>query len=147
MSTNYDPPVGFHFKVEFDLNGITQNDFRFQEVSGLSLEMEEETVVEGGENRFVQKLPVRAKYSDLVLKRGMLNDSVVFKWCQQAIQNYDIEPVTIRVKLLNEEHMPLKTYIFVNAWPKKWSISDLNAGTSEIIIETLELAYQYFEIR
>ncbi len=140
----YYPPVGFHFKVEFALPGLGENDVRFREVSGISLEMEEETITEGGQNRFVHKLPVRAKYPDLVLKRGMLVDSAVRTWCQNAIENYDIQPTTVWVTLLNEEHQPLKTYTFVNAWPKKWNISDFNAESSEIVVETLELAYQYY---
>ncbi len=69
------PPVGFHFRVEFDISGVGKTDTYFREVSGLSMELEEETVVEGGENRFVQRLPVRAKYPDLILKRGLAKDS------------------------------------------------------------------------
>ena len=141
---SYYPPVGFHFLVEFGLTGIKENDSRFREVSGFSLELEEESVTEGGENRFVQKLPVRAKYPDLVLKRGMLVDSTIQKWCQDAIQDFDIQPATIWVKLLNEQHQPLKTFTFFNAWPKKWSLSDFNAESSDLVIESLELAYQYY---
>lgn len=143
MATYY-PPVGFHFKVEFGLTGINDNDFRFREVSGISMELEEESVVEGGENRFTQRLPLRAKYPDLVLKRGMVVDSVVRQWCLQAIQNYEIETTTVWVTLLNETHTPLKTYTFINSWPKRWSISDFNAESSELILESLELGYQYF---
>ncbi|MFV1980223.1 MAG: phage tail protein [Rhodothermia bacterium] len=141
---SYYPPVGFHFRVEFDLEGIGDNDFRFREVSGLSMEMEEETYTEGGENRFIHKFPVRARYQDLVLKRGLLTDSVVLAWCKNAIQNFEIEPATVWVTLLNEEHEPLQSYTFVSAWPKKWSISDLNAESSEVVIESLELAFQYY---
>jgi len=140
------PPVGFHFRVEFGLDGVEDNDFRFRDVSGLSMELEEETHNEGGENRFVQKLPVRGRYPDLVLKRGMLTDSKVTQWCKAAIQNLDIEPITVWVTLMNENHEPLQTYTFVNAWPKKWNASDLNAEASEIVVESLELAYQYFRI-
>ena len=143
---SYYPPVGFHFLVEFGLDGIKENDSRFREVSGFSLELEEESIVEGGENRFVQKLPVRAKYPDLALKRGMLVDSTVRKWCQDAIQNFDIQPTTIWVKLLNDQHEPLKTFTFFNAWPKKWSLSDFNAESSDLVIESLELAYQYYTV-
>ena len=50
---NYYPPVGFHFRVEFDLPQASDNDIRFREVSGLSMELEEETYNEGGENRFL----------------------------------------------------------------------------------------------
>ncbi|HUF10349.1 MAG TPA: phage tail protein [Rhodothermales bacterium] len=140
------PPVGFHFRVEFGLDGVEDNDFRFRDVSGLSMELEEETHNEGGENRFVQKFPVRGRYPDLVLKRGLLTDSKVTQWCKAAIQNLDIEPITVWVTLMNENHEPLQTYTFVNAWPKKWNASDLNAEASEIVVESLELAYQYFRI-
>ena len=140
------PPVGFHFKVEFDISGIGDNDFYFRDVSGLSVELEEETFGEGGENRFTHKFPVRASYPDLVLKRGLLVNSVLREWCEDAIYNLNIEPATVWVTVLNDQHEPLQVYTFVNAWPKKWNISDLNAQSSEIIVESLELAYQQFKI-
>ncbi len=140
------PPVGFHFKVEFDLSGISENDFRFQEVSGISTELETESIKEGGENRFLHHLPIRAKYNDLVLKRGLLNDSTLLEWCKDAIENLSISPTNVWVTLLNEQQEPLQTYSFVNAWPKKWSISDFNAQESRLVVETLELSYQYFKI-
>ncbi len=34
-----------------------------------------------------------------------------------------------------------------NAWPKKWTISDFNAEESEIVIETLELQYDEFDVQ
>lgn len=142
----YYPPVGFHFKVEFALPGVGDSDIRFREVSGLSMELEEETHIEGGENRYTQKFPVRARYADLVLKRGLLTSSVVYAWCKAAIQELDITPITVWVTLLNEAHQPLQTYTFINAWPKKWSISDFNAESSAIVIESLDLAYQYFTL-
>ena len=58
----------------------------------------------------------------------------------------DIQPTSVWVTLLNEEHEPLQSYTFINAWPKKWNISDLNAESSEIVIESLELAYHYYKI-
>jgi phage tail-like protein len=143
---SYYPPVGFHFRVEFDLPQASDNDIRFRDVSGLSMELEEETYNEGGENRFSLKFPVRARYPDLILKRGLLTDSAVRTWCENAIFNLDIIPITVWVHILNEAHQPLQTYSIFNAWPKKWAISDLNAESSEIVIESLELAYQYFKV-
>jgi hypothetical protein len=46
------PPVGFHFSVVFEMFRHTPNEFRFQEVSGLEVDMEMEQVKEGGQNRF-----------------------------------------------------------------------------------------------
>ena len=90
----YYPPAGFHFRVEFNLDGIKDSDVRFQEVSGLSAELGVEEVTEGGENRFPHRLPTRAKYSNLTLKRGLLTDSRLIDWCKNAIENFDFEPTT-----------------------------------------------------
>jgi phage tail-like protein len=141
----YYPPVGFHFKVEFPAFG-NNNDSRFQSVSGLSLEFDVENVKEGGENRFEHKLPGRAKYPDLSLKRGMLTDSGVIRWMLDALKNRDIKPTDVNVSLLNEFHLPLITWKVHNAWPRKWSVSDLNAGENSVVVETLDMCYSYFDI-
>lgn len=140
------PPVGFHFKVEFGLSGVQENDAFFQEVSGMNAELEVIPRKEGGENRFVHTLPVRTKFSDITLKRGLLQDSRVLEWCKSAVESLDIQPIEVWITLLNENHEPLQTLHLINAWPKKWSVSDFNAGQSQLVIETLVLAYQYFVI-
>lgn len=142
----YYPPVGFHFKVEFVGIG-NDNDIRFQSVSGLSIEYDSESFKEGGENRFEHKLPLRTKYADLSLKRGMLTDSKVIEWCMKAFVNREFKPVQVNVILLNEKHEPLKRWEVIDAWPKKWSVSDLNAQENSVVIETLDLAYKYFNVK
>lgn len=145
-TTRY-PPVGFHFRVEFQgLPGLPDQDAFFQEVSGLSRELETETIKSGGENRFSFQLPTRATYSPLVLKRGLFLDSGIIGWVNDAIENLDIRPVTVLVTLLNEKHEPLQTYQCMNVWPKKWSVADLNAQESRILVETMELVYHHFKI-
>jgi len=148
---NYYPPVGFHFKVEFpDFKAVfpnsppLDNDVRFTEVGGLSVEMTTEELAEGGQNRFVQKYPVRAKYPELTLKRGLLVSSEVIKWIRSCIEDYQIKPMKIVVKLLNEKHEPLLTWHVIGAYPTKWAVSDLNATNNAVVIETLQLYYQYF---
>lgn len=142
----YYPPVGFHFQVSFELPGFTGggNDARFQEVSGISAEMGIEEIKEGGENRFHHRIPVRAKYANLVLKRGMLTDSKLISWFQDAIEGFIFKPTTVTVSLLNEQHVPLSTWTFVDAWPVKWSISNFNAGENQVVADTIELAYKYY---
>lgn len=142
----YYPPVGFHFKVEFVGIG-NDNDCRFQSVSGLTVEYDTESFKEGGENRFEHKLPVRTKYSDISLKRGMLTNSLVITWCKQALENRLFLPVIVIITLMNEKHEPLKMWEVIDAWPKKWSVSDLNAQENSIVIETLDLAYKYFNVK
>ncbi|MEO0408411.1 MAG: phage tail protein, partial [Cyanobacteria bacterium P01_A01_bin.135] len=66
------PPVSFFFDVIFQEVPFGKDavETRFQSVTGLSVDMQTETLKEGGENRFEHILPVRTKYSPLVLKRG-----------------------------------------------------------------------------
>lgn len=142
--SNYYPPLGFHFKVEF---ANFKGEYQFQSVSGLNAELETEQIAEGGENRFKHKLPVSTRFPNLVLKRGVLVDSSLIKWCREAVENFDITPTNITISLLNEEHDPLMTWNVVHAYPLKWAISDFNAETSNIVIETIELAYSYFKIQ
>ena len=141
----YYPPVGFHFTVAFiGVIGITDNDFRFQSVSGLSTEMGTEELIEGGENRYVHKLPVRAKYPNLILKRGMLQGSGLIKWFKDAVENHKFDPIMVNVTLLNEMHIPLATWNFVGAYPVKWEVSALDSTKNEIVVDTIEIAYKYF---
>jgi phage tail-like protein len=139
------PPVSFFFRVDFQLGGAN-TDSAFQEVNGFTVELQTEEVKEGGQNRYSQTLPGRAKYTDLVMKRGLILNSAVIQWCKDAIENLIIRPITVVVILLNEKNEPLLTYNFVNAWPKKWSVSDFNAQESKIVVETMELSYQYFDV-
>lgn len=145
MGTYY-PPVSFHFKVEF--NGISnqETDVQFQSVSGLTVDIETEEFAEGGENRFKHKFPVRTKFPNLILKRGLVMDSELIDWCRDAIESFQFDPVDITVKLLNEEHQPLMTWNVVHCYPIRWSIDDFNAEENRLAIETIELSYNYFTL-
>ena len=142
---HYYPPPAFHFLVQVE--GLTGfNDVRFTDVSGLSMEAATEEMAEGGENRFVQKYPLRTKYPELVLKRGLLTRSEVFDWIRDCIQDYAIVPRDVNVMLLNEMHLPLMTWHLVKAYPTKWAVGDLNASSNTVAVETLQLFYQYFTV-
>ena len=133
--------------MEFELSQKNRNDVRFQTVSGLSVEYDMEEFKEGGENRFTHKLPVRTKYANMVLKRGMLAESEVINWCLKAFRDREFAPVDLNVILMNEKSESLRTWKITHAIPVKWSVSDFNASDNAIVIETLELSYRYFTIQ
>ena len=144
---DYYPPWGFYYRVEFGIPKKDKNDVRFQTVSGLAVEYDMDEYKEGGENRFTHKLPVRTKYADLVLKRGMLTDSGVIQWCFDAFRDRQFTPADVNVILMNEKSEPLRAWKIAHAVPKKWLVSDLNAAENSIVIETLELSYRYFTLQ
>ena len=139
---SYYPPVGFHFRI--DIDGFA-NEINFQEVSGINATVGEFTHNEGGENRFVHRLPDRVSYEKLTLKRGMLIGSSLIGWFRDAVESFKIDPRNIVVTLLNSDHEPLESWSFVKAYPVKWSIGNFNAQQNEVVIETIELSFQYFQ--
>jgi phage tail-like protein len=146
--TNEYPPVAFYFRLSF--NGLSGSvDTSFKEVSGISMEMDTEEIAEGGNNSFKHKVPTSVKFSNLVVKRGLVpKNSPLIEWCNKtlgsSLSEY-IDAKNIVVSLLDENGDPLKSWSFANAWPVKWSAADLNSMNNEVLIETIEFAYSYFE--
>ena len=140
------PFTGFHFSVSFDSLSPAPADSRFQEVSGLEVEMEMESITEGGQNRFTWQLPTRARYSDITLKRGKLSGSPVVEWCKDAMENFVFKPVNLTISLLNEKHEPVQSWYVAQAIPRKWSLSNFNAQENAIVVESITLSIQYFTI-
>ena len=148
------PPVGFSFTVDFVevVNSQTvsafntKHDLEFQSVAGLSVDLETEEFAEGGQNRFKHKLPVRAKYPNLVLKRGLLVNSDLIAWCRDAIENGIFRPLQANIVLLNPERQPLMAWNLTNVYPIKWNVDTFNAEESKIVIETLECSYNYYNL-
>lgn len=144
MAARY-PPVGFHFSVVFE--GLANDtEIGFQTVSGMNATITNDyTINEGGENRFTHRLPQRASYENLVLKRGLLVESELIEWFKDAVENFIFKPITVTVNLLNENHQPLESWQFINAYPTKWNIEGLDAEANGIVAETIELSFQYFK--
>lgn len=146
LSSGY-PPVGFHFRVSFLLTlGIT--DTSFKEVSGISVESSNlEEVHEGGENRLVHKLPVQAKYPNLVLKRGIASiTSPLVVWCKTALELNALDqiiPSPLTVSLQDENGLPSMVWMFSSAYPVKWEVGAFDSLKNEVALETIELAYSY----
>lgn len=159
-SQPYYPPPGFYFRVQTADSGGkisaggAKLDMSFQDASGISVEIEPETVAEGGLNTYRHRLPTAAKYGDLVLKRGYVTPSLpLFQWCQKTIQGGLAQPIVPKVLALQllapgatADATPtiVRQWSFYGAWPTKWSLSEFGSMKNDILIETLQFAYRYF---
>ena len=133
--TREDPYVGMFFSVEA---GATIG--YFTEVSGLGMEYEVEEYKEGGVNDFVHKLRGRAKFPNLVMKRGITSNEEFTKWftaCREQLERREVT-VTMFDQALN----PVRVWSFVGAFPVKWSGPDFKAHADSTAIETIEIAHQ-----
>ena len=148
MADSAYPPVGFYFKVVID--GMPDSDSEFQELTGLSMNLDTQSVKEAGENRFTHQLPLPARADPLILKRGIKISSPLAEWCRKAIEEFSFSPRNLHVFLLDVEGgsggqpKPLVAWYLVHAYPTKWEVTGLNAMNSEVVVETIQINYNYF---
>lgn len=137
------PVLGMRFAVLFMVGGGVPNpiDLRFAKVSGLAMTVETTTVTEGGQNLYTQQLPQRISHGNLVLERGMVAGSPLNLEFNAAFSGFRFAPCNVLVSLLAEDRVPLAAWLFMKAWPVRWSTSDLDAGQPALVIDTMELAY------
>lgn len=130
------PYTAFKFKVE--INGIEIA--KFSEVSGLQAETEIENFREGGTNDYEHKLAKLTKYTNLTLKRGIIDAEELWKWHEEVV-NGSIDRKTIKVILLDSTNTEKWRWVFNEAYPVKWSATDLNATSNTVAVESLEFAH------
>ncbi|NEO68225.1 MAG: phage tail protein [Moorea sp. SIO3H5] len=147
LTLTENPPVGFNFMVVFFIAGILPNplDIRFQKVSGISAEISTTDIREGGENIFRHRLPNQVTYNNLVLERGMVIGSPLNVEFNIAMSTMKFAPSNVLVMLLDENTVPVSSWLFKRAYPVKWSTSDLDANANAVVIDTMELAYVRFQ--
>ena len=148
VSSNYYPPAAFFFEVRF--TGAAGNiDTQFSEVSGLDAERSVTELFEGGENRFVHRLPGPAKPGRLILKRGLMAaHSAVFQWCKDSLESDLTAPLqtkSVVVSLMNQKSQSMMSWSIADAWPIKWSVAAFDAQKTGVAVETLELAHSTLE--
>jgi len=128
----YIPPVGFFYSVSLiaDTSGTMAStvhglESAFQEVTGISAEIQTEEIAEGGENRFVYKVPSgKVVYPDLVLKRGVIVwGTKLSNWCLTLLEegiSKTIKPAVLAIQLLDTNtKAPIMAWAFNNAYSIK----------------------------
>lgn len=142
MADRNDPYGQFNFLVNID--GIVVAGF--SEVSGLTTDTNIIEYREGSENVLtVRKLPGLMKYNNIVLKRGWTADNKLWTWRKTVIDG-QIQRLTGSIVLLDDSRTPALTWNFTAGWPSKWEGPALNAKTSEVAIETLEITHESLEL-
>lgn len=139
-------PVSYSFIVILMSMGVIPNplDIRFSKVSGISSKIDIETLEEGGENLLTHNLPNRVSHETLKLERGMVIGSLMNFEFNKAMTSLQVEPSNVLVALLDHNGNPSAAWLFLKTYPVSWSVSDLDANQNELVIDTMEFAYQQF---
>lgn len=132
-----DPYAGFNFLVEIDSVTVAG----FSEAAGLNNESDVIEYRTGAEDFTVRKLPGLKKFANITLKRGFTDGTDLWDWRKKVLDG-QTERRSGAIVLLNEAREPAIRWSFQNGWPRKLDGPSLNAKTSDVAIETLEIAHE-----
>jgi phage tail-like protein len=121
----------------------------FQECTGLEVEMDASEYPEGGSNNAVVQRAGRAKYTKLVLKRGMFApsggqvDARLWQWLEDVVSGKrPIRRYDGTVQVLGAAEAVVATWTFSRGLPAKLVGPQLNAKTGDVAIEELHIAHE-----
>jgi len=149
-----DPLTGFRFRVIIDRVGK----FGFSTISGLREETEVAEYREGTFPSTPIKIPGITTYDNVTFERGVGADDALNVWRRQifaAAARFGSSDgladssfrKNIKIQLYSKgdnvtSGIPSVEWQLLNAWPVALELSDFDASSSDVLIETLEVAHE-----
>lgn len=118
-------------------------DIRFQKVSGLKSTVNTEVKTQGGDNDSIYHLPNNISYANLTLKNGRTVLSANFSVeISRLFSSLSFTPTDVLIMSINHRGIVLSAWLAQSAYPIEWSVSELDADSNGVIIDSLVLAYR-----
>ncbi|MCM1106293.1 MAG: phage tail protein [Blautia sp.] len=131
-------PYGrFRYKVEID--GLTAGGF--SEVTGFDASIDVMEYREGDMVQTPMKIPGLKKYGNITLKKGLADSKALYDWMNKGVTG-EVERKTITITLLDATEKAAASWRVINAWPLKYTAPEFNATSSEVAVESLEIAHE-----
>jgi phage tail-like protein len=137
-----DPYLVSNFRVEIDSIASAT----FSEVHGLDVSID---IVDYRTGTSLQgtaeKLPGLVRYENITMKRGFTQNTDLWNWVKNILNGVS-DKRSVSIVLQDAQHNDVLRWNVQNAWPCRWSGPALHAGSSEIAVETLEIAHEGIEL-
>jgi phage tail-like protein len=145
MPEREDPLVAFKFGLEIEgkLSGM------FNSVNGIGSETEviSQKVVnsETGET-IVRQLPGRLTWTPITMKRGVTSNMDIWKWRQSVVEGkIDDARTNCSIIAYNQENKEIARWNLENAWPSKVVGPEMDAGSTNYMIEDVTIVHEGVE--
>jgi phage tail-like protein len=120
----------------------------FRECSGIGTESEvvEHIVVNDKGAQIVQKVPGKAKWTDITLKKSLDGAKDLWNWRKQVLDGeYDKFRRHGSIVLYDSKNKETARWNFLNGWPSVWKGSDLSSSSDEVATEEVTIAHEGLE--
>ncbi len=140
LSNHPEPMPGYKFTAI--VNNVPMG---FSKITNIESSIALETFQEGGVNHKVHLMaaPDTAEKT-LVMERGVANRGLAFTLMTEMIPGQRLMGDIILLSF-DRNGMISKVYFATDPILKKWSCSDFDASSGELVIEKFEVAYETFE--
>lgn len=135
-----DPLQAFKFRV--NISGIPSS-IGFKSVGGLSREVE---VVEYLENMYdyTHKLPGRETVGEITFERGMYADRTLENAYKTLFKESTAKRCDVTINVCDRWGTIRRTFRLAECWFSKFEVADLDAESSDVLIETLTMQFENF---
>lgn len=144
MAAPHDPFEASNFIVDY---GGASGATTFSHVD-LPVAVLDEIAYRSGNDRVNEprKQPGLASYSHLVLTRGLTADLDLWNWWEETRNGAGADRDVV-VRLLDGAAQLVMTWQFRNCFPAVYRVSPLDAASSEVVLETVELAFDTMDLK
>ncbi len=119
----------------------------FTGCSGIGIEFDVATYKEtNGKKVIERKRPGRPKYSEVVLKRGFTTNKTIHDWFKEVVDAEKPTPYkSASIVLYDRQQAEVGRFTLEACWPSKLSVSDLSAGSDDVMIEELTIQHEFLD--
>jgi len=139
-----DPYGSYYFSLELTVQGGSAIEVaHFLECSGLKSSCAVYEIDEGGLNGRSHKRPGQSKWENIQFRFASSASTALLEWRDKFLTDQfdNRTKYSGSIALMNNAGETVRRYHFKNAWPVAWEGPSLNAGSSELAIEMLEIAH------
>lgn len=145
----------FYLKLELQIGGGSETvDAVFLECQRFQRSQKAIAIVEVTANQWAKakygqlvttKVPGHVATENLVLKRGLTDSMTLWNWFNQVeLGQWKDHEAEGALSIFDQSGGEQTRYDFQGAWPMRYNASEVNAKSTEIAIEELELAVSSF---
>lgn len=162
----FDPLRGYKFIVTSQPTGDPPLKCGFNKVSGLSEESEVAEYRDGCDPVTMRKFPGLVTFEDIVLERGLSMEESLLAWREEVIRSRGISSGsggegirgtganatdgrfslfrrTLIIQLYDRGSSAIaREWRCIDAWPKKLDDGELDASSSDVVIESAEICHE-----
>jgi phage tail-like protein len=149
MAVLRDRPYGnYNFLVDLGVGDSDSVQAGFAEVLIPEASMDVLEYRNGNEQESaVRKIPGRAHYGNVTLKRGVIGSLNLYQWWSEVRNGAVTGFRNVVIHLQNEDRSAIVlTWKLFRAWPVRYRFSSLEARGKDVLVEILELACERLEI-